>query len=155
MERSFINISRYAKAIKIHQDFPESWSQMYCDSVVWSSAESSHPDVCDSVDVCSHIALPWAWLDMCIHYGRVWWYVVISLVNWCDADWWCADCTYFSLCCLLWLLTEYLSSSPHFLLATLASFDWLYKETKIQIKCRQCQSFCYFIVFLTWLLSCD
>jgi len=28
--RAFIPVSRYLKIIKIHQDFPELWSQMYC-----------------------------------------------------------------------------------------------------------------------------
>jgi len=30
LERIFITVSRYVKTIKIHQDFPELWSQMYC-----------------------------------------------------------------------------------------------------------------------------
>ena len=30
LQRWFIPVSRYVKVIKIHQDFPELWSQMHC-----------------------------------------------------------------------------------------------------------------------------
>jgi len=30
LQSAFIPVSRYVKVVKIHQDFPELWSQMYC-----------------------------------------------------------------------------------------------------------------------------
>ena len=30
LQTAFIAVSRYVNIIKIHQDFPELWSQMYC-----------------------------------------------------------------------------------------------------------------------------
>jgi len=30
LQRVFIPVSRYVKIIKIHQDFPKLWLQMYC-----------------------------------------------------------------------------------------------------------------------------
>ena len=41
LQRVFIPVSRYVKVVKIHQDFPDLWLQMYCllfmvHSVYWA-----------------------------------------------------------------------------------------------------------------------
>jgi len=35
LQREFIFVSRYVKIIKLHQDFPELWSQIYCHVFLW------------------------------------------------------------------------------------------------------------------------
>jgi len=37
LAEAFISVSTYVKIIKIHQDFPDLWSKMYCHVLLWNT----------------------------------------------------------------------------------------------------------------------